>query len=235
MTAAENESLMFYVINDAALINALLWGDFNNIDKLIDIINNDGMAVIKLALEKGPENFFSKNKDISIMKYELFKKRFKPFSKTFTKQDVIDRAYKDIENLQNLMQPLDNDMTLYRNVNPEFCEIYKNNQKINLLGFSSCSLEPHSAGNKQYGNNADCIMVKINVPASFPAIRVDLLENIRNELDEVILPPMTCSIDNIKNVDGKPQIEMTCLQPQYIDLNQLNKFSFVDNREHLQK
>ena len=231
MTETEQESLMFYLINDAYLINALLWENFEDIEKTIDNINNDGMQVIKNATQYGFDHYFSSDKELSIKKYNLYKKRFHPFDKTYTKQDALNRAYQDIENIQNIMQPLDKDLILYRNIKPQFCKNYKSGEKFELLGFSSCSLEMHTAGSKQYGSNEDCILAKIIVPKSFPAIRVDLMKDIKNEPDEVILPPMICKIDKVShNENDKVALEITCLEPKYIDLKAKNKYVIKEDK-----
>ena len=232
MTENELESLTFYVINDATLINALLWGNFDKIENYIDLINNDGMTVLKEVETCGPARF-GKDPQIALKKYNLFKKRFKPFSATFTKQDVLNRAYSDIENLQNLMQPSETELTLYRNIKPEFLKIFDSNSEAVLRGLSSCSLYKHDAENKMYGSDADCITIKIKVPAGFPVIRVDELEEIRNEPDEVILPPMLCKISK-HQVKNAQNIEISCIKPLKIDLTAIPKY-FINPPEQLEK
>ena len=54
MTEAQKETLNFYTTNDYLLINGLLWGESEKkINAYIDIINQDGLAVMKEATEMG--------------------------------------------------------------------------------------------------------------------------------------------------------------------------------------
>ena len=54
MTEAQKETLRFYTTNDFLLINGLLWGESEKkLNAYIDIINQDGLGVMKEAAEMG--------------------------------------------------------------------------------------------------------------------------------------------------------------------------------------
>ena len=57
------------------------------------------------------------------------------------------------------------------------------------LGFSSCSLNPHTAEDAMYGSGG-CTLCEIIAPSGTPAIRLDLMPDVQNEPDEVILAPV---------------------------------------------
>ena len=54
MTEAQKETLRFYTTNDYLLINGLLWKvEEKTIDVFIQLINEDGRAVMAEAVEQG--------------------------------------------------------------------------------------------------------------------------------------------------------------------------------------
>ena len=53
-----------------------------------------------------------------------------------------------------------------------------------------------------YGSGG-CTLVEIIAPAGTPAIRLDLMPNVRNEPDEVILAPIKFLVTKVDRESGK--------------------------------
>lgn len=210
MTEKQKETIRFYVTNDFLLINGLLWGeDEKYIDEVINAINQDGRAVMKEALEQGPDKRWGCSKEEGERLLKIYEKRFPIIGSKKIKKEIIKRAKDDISNMMSAMKPLKSDMVLYRNIKNRFVSNLKEGQIINYLGFSSCSLNPHVPDKKMYGAS-DNVLLEINVPAGTLAIRLDLMPNVRNEPDEVILAPMKFLITKIDKENNK--IYMKCKQ-----------------------
>ena len=58
----------------------------------------------------------------------------------------------------------------------------------NYLNFFSCNLSPPLAGSAVEGSDR-CTLDEITVPDGTPVIRLDLMPDVQNKLDEVILAP----------------------------------------------
>ena len=77
MTAQQKETLNFYTTNDYLLINGLLWGESEDtIDAFIHIINQDGLAVMKEAVEMGFDVRWNCSKEEGERLYQVYQKRF---------------------------------------------------------------------------------------------------------------------------------------------------------------
>lgn len=76
MTEAQKETLNFYTTNDYLLINGLLWGESEKkINAYIDIINQDGLAVMKEAAEMGYDVRWGCSKEEGERRYKIYQKR----------------------------------------------------------------------------------------------------------------------------------------------------------------
>lgn len=203
MTDEQKETIKFYTTNDYLLINGILWGeDDETIDTLIHIINEDGLGVMKEALEMGFDVRWNCSKEDGERIYKVYQKRFPVIDSEAVKKQMIDRAYNDISNMMACLEPLTTDLILYRNIKTKFLENITEGQSLHYLGFSSCSLMPHATENAMYGSSGGTLF-EITVPAGTPAIRLDLMPDVQNEPDEVILPPMmffVTRIDRERNV-----------------------------------
>ena len=60
----------------------------------------------------------------------------------------------------------------------------------------------HIPENASYGSKGSTLF-EIEVPKGTPIIRIDLMEDIRNEVDEVILPPISFKINHIDKENNK--------------------------------
>lgn len=208
MTEAQRETLRFYTTNDYLLINGLLWGeDENTIDKFIQLINEDGRAVMAEAIEQGFDVRWNCSKEDGERLYQIYQKRFPIIDNQSIKKRILEQARMDISNMMSCMTPLASELVLYRNIKTKFVSKLEQGMSFNHLGFSSCSLRSHIAENATYGSSG-CTLVEITVPAGTLAIRLDLMPDVQNEPDEIILPPMEFLVTEIDKKSGK--IYMTC-------------------------
>lgn len=208
MTEAQKETLRFYTTNDYLLINGLLWGEEEKkIDIFIQLINEDGRAVMAEAMDQGFDIRWNCSKEEGARLYKIYQKRFPIIDSEEVKARILEKANEDIANMASCMTPLEHEMVLYRNIRTRFIDKLEANQTVNYLGFSSCSLSPHVAENATYGSSG-CTLTEITVPAGTPAIRLDLMPDVQNEPDEVILPPITFLVTKVDRENNK--IYMTC-------------------------
>ena len=203
MTDAQKETLKFYTTNDYLLINGLLWNeDQDTIEAFIQLINQDGRGVMEEAQVLGPDVRWNCSMEEGLKLLQIYQKRFPVIEDDSVIQGILDRARQDIVNLMDCMEPLADEMILYRNVKTKFTADISEGTKLNWRGFSSCSLNPHIAENAMYGSSS-CTLFEIAVPAGTDAIRLDLYKDVQNEPDEVILPPMefvVTKVDKDRNV-----------------------------------
>lgn len=211
MTDAQKETLRFYTTNDFLLINGLLWGaDDTTIDRYIQLINADGRGVIAEALAQGPDVRWNCSKEEGEHLLQIYQKRFPVIENQAVKDEILERAKKDISNMMACLTPLTTEMLLYRNIKTRFVHTLEAGMTLDYLGFSSCSLSPHRAENAAYGSS-DCTLAEINVPVGIPAIRLDLLPDAQNEPDEIILAPAEFLINKVDRTNKR--IYMTCIKP----------------------
>ncbi len=211
MTEAQKETLRFYTTNDYLLINGLLWGENEKtIDIFIQLINDDGRCVMAEAIEQGFDVRWNCSKEEGEKLYQIYQTRFPVIDNQNVKDQILERARRDISNMLSCMTPLESELVLYRNIKTKFVDNLEQGMTINYLGFSSCSLNPHIAENATYGSSG-CTLVEIIAPAGTPAIRLDLMPDVQNEPDEVILAPIEFLVTKINRESGK--IYMTCKSP----------------------
>ena len=210
MTDTQKETLRFYTTNDFLLINGLLWGENEKtIDRFIQLINDDGRAVMAEAIEQGFDVRWNCSKEEGDRLYQIYQKRFPIIDNQDIKNQILERARDDISNMMSCMTPLETELVLYRNIYPAFVQNLEQGMTFQHLGFSSCSLYPHIAENATYGSSG-CTLVEIIAPAGTPAIRLDLMPDVRNEPDEVILAPIEFLVTKVDRESNK--IYMTCCE-----------------------
>ena len=204
MTDALKESLRFYTTNDYLLINALLRQESEaRIEAFIRLINEDGRGVMKEAEEQGFSRRWKCTEEEGVKLYQAHKKRFPLITSQETFQEIIARAREDIDNMMSCLQPLEEDLILYRNVKSKYAEGLREGEIIDCKGFSSCSLQPHPAEIATYGSGGS-VLWTINAAKGTPAIRLDQYPSVGNEPDEVILPPIRFQVEKL----GKTGIEV---------------------------
>ena len=203
MTEAQKETLRFYTTNDYLLINGLLWGENEKkINAYIDIINQDGLAVMKEAAEMGCDVRWDCSKEEGEKLYQIYQKRFPNIDSEDVRRQIIEQAQIDISNMMSCLEPLTSELVLYRNIKSNFVSGLKEGNIIKYLGFSSCSLNPHVAEDTMYGLGG-CTLVEIIAPIGTPAIRLDLMPDVQNEPDEVILAPVEFLVTKVDGESGK--------------------------------
>lgn len=192
MNKDTKESIYFYLGNYYLLVNSVMWGNFINIDKKMGIIISDGIGVMEEAKAMGLEKRWGLPTKEAKERFEAYKKRCPSNLTQEAKEQMLKIAQKDIVNILSAMKPLDEDLVLFRNVEKKFAKS-ESAKEIDLLGLNSCSLNLHKPENEQYGS-VDCVIYKIIVPKGTPALRLDKMPELRNEEDEVILPPIKCEV-----------------------------------------
>lgn len=208
MTEAQKETLRFYTTNDFLLINGLLWGESEKkINAYIDIINQDGLGVMKEAAEMGYDVRWGCSKEEGEKLYRIYQKRFPVIDSEEIRRRIVERAKADIQNMMACLEPLTSEFVLYRNIKTNFVSGLEEGSTVKYLGFSSCSLNPHTAEDAEYGSSG-CTLAEIIAPVGTPAIRLDLMPDVRNEPDEIILAPMEFFVTKTDRENGK--IYMTC-------------------------
>ena len=213
MTEAQKETLRFYTTNDYLLINGLLWKvEEKTIEVFIQLINEDGRAVMAEAVEQGYDVRWNCSKEEGVRLFNVCQKRFPVIDHEDVKKCILERARDDISNMMAAMIPLATEMVLYRNIKTRFIQDLEQGMTLHHLGFSSCSLSPHVAENATYGSSG-CTLAEIVVPAGTPAIRLDLMPDVQNEPDEVILAPIDFVVTKVDRENNK--IFLTCNKPTY--------------------
>ena len=173
MTDEQKETLKFYTTNDYLLINGLLWGENGQtLDTLIHIINEDGLGVMKEARELGFDVRWNCTKEEGERIYKVYQKRFPVIDSEAVKKQIIERARNDISNMMACMERLTTDLCLYRNIKSKFIADLAEDQTVDYLGFSSCSLQPHIAEQAMYGSGS-CTLFVIKVPADRKSTRLN--------------------------------------------------------------
>ena len=205
MTQEQKDTLRFYTTNDYLLINGLLWGeDEETIDRFIRLINTDGRGVMAEAAEQGPDVRWNCSKEEGDRLFRVYQRRFPVLDGLKVKEQILAQARQDIANLFACMEPLSSDMELYRNMKTRYLNELEEGMTVRYLGFSSCSLNPHSAENAVYGSGG-CTLVRMFVPAGTPAIRLDRMPDVQNEPDEVILAPTAFQLTRIDRENNKAE------------------------------
>lgn len=211
MTEEQKETLRFYTANDYLLINGLLWGeDAETVDQYIRLVNEDGRGVMAEALAQGFDVRWNCSREEGERLYEVYRRRFPLIDQPGIKEKILAQAGRDISNMMACLKPLASDLVLYRNMKTRYVNKLTAGSTLNHPGFSSCSLRPHAAENASYGSGG-CTLAEILVPAGMPAIRLDLLPDVRNEPDEVILAPAAFLVTRTDREMGR--ISLTCLKP----------------------
>ena len=209
MTESQKETIKFYTTNDYLLINGLLWKESSEtIDAFIKLINDDGRGVIQEALELTPEIRWNCSKEEGEVLLKMYQRRFPLIENEYIKKEIIERAKQDIKNMMDILQPLNKDMVLYRNINKKYSIKMEEGKIINYLGFSSCSLVPHISKDAMYGVT-NSTLLEIIVPKGTPVIRLDQMADIQNEEDEVIISPIKFLVTKVDNKNNK--IYLTCI------------------------
>ena len=157
---------------------------------------------MKEATEMGYDVRWGCSKEDGEKLYQTYQKRFPIIDSEDIRRQIIDRAKADIANMMSCLEPLTSELTLYRNIKTNFVSNLEESSIIKYLGFSSCSLNPHTAEDAMYGSGG-CTLCEIIAPVGTPAIRLDLMPDVQNEPDEVILAPVDFLVTKVDKESGK--------------------------------
>ena len=176
--------------------------------QVAEIVNNDSKGVLK-EHENGDRNLDMKS-------VERYQGRIYDKLDDKTKDKILKIARNDISNILGAMKPIKNEMVLYRNVRIEDALIrYDLNDIVEFKIISSTSVVPSDPG-------YDFYRYEIAIPKNGSALELNQFDHfIRNEDDEVLLPPMKCRIKNThgsNNGKCKEEIELEYLKEPSINL-----------------
>ena len=213
----ELETLFFYTRNDYLIINNILLENYKTLDKYIKATRSDYEGMIE-EMEISPAKRLGLNDDQ--LANEIFLAYKKRYADSSDKQKAIKTAKNDINNLKSLLKPTDQKIILYRNIRKKHLSDFLNKKEYSYLAFSSCSDRPtnqiYGLGNDEF----DFIQLKITVPKNTPLIKVDDYPSyIQNEEGEMILPPFSATIGNIRQVKNKTIISLK-LENILTDINE---------------
>lgn len=190
------EALWFYCRNDYIIINDLLWGNWDKLEKGMQIVVDDAKGVMKEADEIGIENRWQGTPEECQKIYNAYKKRTPKALDELGKKQLIKQANDDIDNLCKILKPCKEDITLYRNVRAlDFREHFVGD-KITMKGFSSCS---KNKVEESFGGGPKFFRLNLVVPKGTLCIDTALFSQYANEQDEVILPPFECIVKSVKS------------------------------------
>lgn len=227
LTDEQEESIDFYCGNNYLLINNLMWGKFDKIDWAIDAIDTDATAVMKEADTMGVEKRWGVSKEEGEQIYDRYKRRI-----AGSRIEKLERAYRDIKNINEAMSPLSKPTKVYRNVPIKYLsQNCKEGQEMENLAFSSTSLQIHDT--KYHGSN-EFFRYEIDLPKNFPALILSEW-GVGNEKDEVILPPFRFEVLGIKQGDSENCKQIIQVQPIELIKIQYPKIDAVANLSKAQE
>ena len=222
MTKEQEESLRFYTINSYLAINNLMYGEIAKAFSGALNSSNDAKGVLLEAKQVGIKERFGLDTLDAIDRYNQYKKRTFDENKIDEIKRILNLTIEDIQNIQNCMNPLDEDIILYRNIPIKKYSNFVEKQIILMKSFVSTSLYPH---NNSYRDGNEFIQIRFIVPKGIPAIRYDKLL-LHNEPDEVLLHPIKWQILNIENSNNKnckKIINAKVIETLAIDIDKIKK------------
>ncbi len=190
----EMESVFFYTRNDYLIVNNLLINNLDNIANLMEVVNKDYGGMLA-EMKEDPSKRLGLEKELAEAVYKWYQQRYQT---TIDVKKTLERARDDIKNLQKLLKPAEQAMTLYRNIKSKHFGDFENKTQYNYQGLASC-LKASSDIIYSYGPKDKYLQLKINIPKGFPIIDIDKMPKfVQNEEGEVILSPFTATIKSIK-------------------------------------
>lgn len=185
------ESVFFYTRNDYLIINNLLCGNMKHLWEVAEIVNNDSKGMLQ-EHESGVRTL--KEKYLQYYQGRVYEKL-----DDATKAKLIATAQQDVANIIRAMVPAGKKLRLYRTVwamrAKALLPTYNINEIAEFKIISSASESPYmeEAGHEFY-------RYEITVPENGLVLELNRFDAfIRNEVGEVLLPPMKCKITNVKS------------------------------------
>ena len=201
------EALFFYCRNNYIIINDLLWGNGDKLEKGIELIVDDAKGVMKEADEVGIENRWKALQEECQVVYDAYKRRTPHILDEKGKKQLLNQAIEDIDCLYKMMKPCEQNIILYRNVRASNFQNHLPGDKIKMKGFSSCSRGKLEEG---FGKEK-FFRLKVLAPKETICIDTTFYPKYANEEGEVILPPLEGIVQSIvpnKNLNCICEIEV---------------------------
>ncbi len=204
------ETIFFYTRNDYLIINNLLCGNMNRLWEVAKIVNNDSKGVLKEHRD-GKRTLDEKS-------FERYQNRIYEKLDDEAKAKILKTARGDISNILGAMKPTKNKIVLYRNVRADdVLSHYNLNDIVEFKIISSTSTVP---SNLDY----DFYRYEITIPKNGLVLELGQFDSfVRNEDDEILLPPMKCKVKNTRNNDNngncKGIIELEYLEKLSVNIN----------------
>ena len=204
MNKEQEESLFFYARNDYLIINNLLLGNVERAIKGYKLAYEDGRGMVREALEVGVGERWGVSKEKGQEIFDWYEKRYPDELNKEVIETALKRALNDFHNILNCMSPLSEDMVLNRNISVEYAlNEYKIGQKIKLKTVLSTSVNIYE---ESFWGPKTFLRYVLNIPKGTPAIKMwEAPEYIRNEEDEVLLPPLEVKVKTIREGYGDCQ------------------------------
>jgi len=196
------ETIFFYTRNDYLIINNLLCGNMNRLWQVAEIANNDSRGVLK-EHEDGERTLDKKS-------FERYQNRIYEKLDDEAKIKILKIAKDDISNILGAMKPTKNKIVLYRNVRiDDVLPNYNLNDTVEFKIISSTSIAPSKP-------NYNFYRYEITIPKNGLVLELNQFDSfIRNEDDEILLPPMKCRVKNThisNNENCKEIIELEYIE-----------------------
>ena len=196
------ETVYFWGRNDSVIINGLLLG---NIESALEWAENAAIMDNKGILEEYDKGDRIIDTDLDRKMVSSLKNRlFENLDDKAKKEKILETARNDISNIINAMEPLKNEMLLYRTVWHDINELssLNINAVVEYKNISStCSIAPIWEDKGE-----DFYRYEITVPAGGLILELDkfaVRQNWHGEEGEVLLPPMKCRIKNMRESDNE--------------------------------
>jgi len=191
------ETIFFYSRNDYLIVNNLLCGNMEQLWEFAEVSNGDSKCVLK-EHEDGQRKLDRK----SVARYQG---RIYETLDDSAKAKILATAKEDIANILGAMKPARRRLLLYRTVfavddplRPYVLPSYSVDDIAEFRGITSTSLTPY-----REDAGFDFYRYEITVPKGGRILKLDQFNRvIRNEDGEVLLPPMRCSVTNIRESDN---------------------------------
>jgi hypothetical protein len=180
------ETIFFYTRNDYLIVNNLLCGNMDHLWEVAEIVNKDSKGVLK-EHEDGERTLDKKS-------IERYQSRIYEKLDDETRSKILRIAKKDISNILSAMKPAKNKIILYRNVRIDnTLTSYNLNDVIEFKIISSTSTVPFDPDYKFF-------RYEITIPKNGYILELNQFDHfIRNEDNEILLPPMKCKVTNTRN------------------------------------
>jgi hypothetical protein len=186
------ETIFFYSRNDYLIINNILAGNMNELWYVAELANGDSKGVM--------EEHKIGVRVLDAASIERFSRRVYDELNEAAKAKILQNAKNDISNIIAAMKTASREILLYRTVwqvRPEIDDRPSNYAIGDIIEFKTISSTSITPFMEEAGH--DFYRYEISVPKGGLILELDQFDRaIRNETGEVLLPPMTCKVKNLR-------------------------------------